>query len=70
MLDRQLQQGVSTIAPEIATAVRREVPPAVRAEMEATLRRYNITPETGRQIASVINALSASGLLSPSGAFR
>jgi hypothetical protein len=68
LIDAQLQRGVSSIAPEIASAVQREVPPVVRRELESTLRRYNITPETGRQISSILNAFSASGLLSAMGA--
>jgi hypothetical protein len=63
-LDAQLRGGVAQITPEISAAVQREVPPAVRAEMESTLRRYNITPQTGQQISSILNLVAGTGLLS------
>lgn len=63
-IDAQLRGGVAQIGPEINAAVQREVPQAVRAEMESTLARYNITPQTGQQIRTILGAVAATGLLS------
>lgn len=54
LISKQLEDGASTMTPLIATSVRTEVPPAVRAELTRTLNEYGFTPETGRQISSLL----------------
>jgi len=62
-IDRQLQQGAARMRPQIQAAVREQVPPAVRAELTATLARYNITPETGRQLNAALTLADTAGLI-------
>ena len=62
-INRQLQQGASELRPQILTAVREQVPTAVRAELIATLTRYNITPDTGRQLSAALALAQTAGLI-------
>ena len=62
-IDQQLRQGASSLEPQVRAAVREQVPPAVRAELESTLRRYNITPETGQRISTLLGAADSLGLM-------
>lgn len=70
-IDKQLAQGGHALLEsaerelnaEASALIAREVPPRVRAELEATLRRYNITPETGRQISTVLSYADRVGII-------
>ena len=62
-IDQQLRQGAAGLEPQVREAVQAAVPPAVRTELESTLRRYNITPETGQRISTLLNAAGAVGLV-------
>ncbi len=62
-IDYQLRAGAAGLEPQVREAVREQVPPAVRAELEATLRRYNITPQTGQSINSLLSAADSAGLI-------
>ena len=54
----------------VADRVRAEVPPVVRREVERSLSSYGLTPDTGRQIAQVLNYAERAGLLGLSGTRR
>lgn len=62
-IDQQLRTGAAALEPQVRQAVDSTVPPAVRQELEMTLRRYNITPETGRQISNILTAADSIGLI-------
>lgn len=62
-IDQQLQRGAADLRPQVQAAVQEQVPPAVRAELEATLRRYNITPQTGRQLDAALTLANRAGLI-------
>lgn len=47
----------------VSERVQAEVPPVVRREVEASLGRYGLTPDTGRQIAQVLSYAERAGLL-------
>lgn len=53
-IDKQLSTGAEMLVPAIEAAVSREVPPAVHAQLTATLAEYDITAETGRKINSAL----------------
>lgn len=63
MIDAQLQQGARGLEPQVREAVQAQVPQAVRQELEATLRRYNITPTTGQQINALLGLADTMGLI-------
>jgi hypothetical protein len=70
-IDKQLASGGRALlasaerelTAEASALIAREVPPRVRTELEATLRRYNITPDTGRQISTVLSYADRVGLI-------
>ena len=61
-LEARIQQGRDLLEGQIRSAVQAQVPPVVRAELESTLRRYNITPETGQNISTILSYGNALGL--------
>ena len=62
-INAQLQAGAADLAPQVRQAVQEQVPPAVRRELEETLRRYNITPQTGQQLNAVLGLADTMGLI-------
>lgn len=62
-LESRLHGGRQELVTAIRTEVAAQVPPTVRRELESTLRRYNITPTTGRQISEVLNIVDRIGLI-------
>lgn len=62
-LESRLRGGRTELVAAIRTEVASQVPPTVRRELEATLRRYNITPTTGRQISEVLNIADRLGIV-------
>lgn len=60
---RLIESGSASLRSGIATAVQQEVPPRVRAEIETKFREYGLTPSTGRQIATVLNAADRMGII-------
>ena len=62
-LESRLGAGRTQLQQAIRAEVATQVPPVVRRELEATLRRYNITPTTGRQISSVLTIAESMGLI-------
>lgn len=63
VIDKQLEAGAADLGPQIATSVRTEVPPAVRAELTRTLATYGFTQDTGRQISTLLNYADRMGVL-------
>jgi uncharacterized membrane protein len=53
-IDSQLSEGGASLVPAIQEAVSREVPPAVHAQLTATLAEYDITAETGQKINQML----------------
>lgn len=62
-LDARLLEGQRQLKQQIESEVRQQVPPVVRRELESTLRSYNITPTTGRQISTVLGYADRVGLI-------
>jgi hypothetical protein len=62
-LESRLTTGRTQLRTQIRTEVQSQVPPVVRRELESTLRRYNITPTTGRQISEVLNIVDRLGII-------
>ena len=62
-LTQRLAEGRQQLRTQIRTEVQAQVPPVVRRELETTLRRYNITPDTGRQISSTLALVERLGLI-------
>lgn len=62
-LESRLSGGRQELVTAIRTEVQSQVPPVVRRELESTLRRYNITPNTGRQISTVLDAADRIGII-------
>ena len=70
-IDKQLAEGgkallrsaESQLRTEATAVIRREVPEQVRTQMTATLRNFGLTPETGRQIATVLNYADRVGII-------
>ena len=62
-LERRLSEGQVELTRRIREEVSTQVPPTVRRELEATLARYSITPDTGRQISSVLSYAERMGLI-------
>lgn len=63
MISKQLESGAAEMTPLIASSVRTEVPPVVRAELTRTLNDYGFTPDTGRQISSLLSYGERLGVL-------
>lgn len=70
-IDKQLAEGGKALLRSAETQlrtegvaiIRREVPPLVQAQMTTTLRNFGLTPETGRQIATVLNYADRVGII-------
>ncbi len=62
-LESRLGAGRQELTRAIRSEVATQVPPVVRRELESTLRRYNITPTTGRQISNVLTVAESMGLI-------
>lgn len=62
-LQARLSAGEAQLQQQIRTAVQREVPPTVRSTLETTLREYGLTPETGRQMSSILAAADRMGII-------
>ena len=69
-LDAAFAEGRVELERLVADRVRAEVPPVVRREVERSLSSYGLTPDTGRQIAQVLNYAERAGLLGLSGTRR
>ena len=59
----RLNAGEIQMQQQIRAAVAREVPPTVRSTLDAKLREYNITPETGRRLSALLTVGEGAGLL-------
>jgi len=57
-LNRSFERGKADIRSALAREVEAQVAPAVRNEIERTLARYNITPETGRRIDRILSVIA------------
>lgn len=60
---RSLASGRQELERLVRERVQAEVPPRVDQQIRATFRQYNITPDTGRQVARLLALAERSGLL-------
>lgn len=51
------------IQKKLGKVLQTEVPPLIRAELDRKLAEYNITPDTGRQVARVLDQADRWGLI-------
>ena len=59
----QLRAELNRGREELRAQIRRQVPPLVEDQLEITLDRYGITPQTGRQMAIVLARAEEYGLI-------
>jgi hypothetical protein len=62
-LARRFEAGREELRRELAAQVESQVVPAVRSEIDAKFRQYNITPETGRLMNQALLAAEALGII-------
>jgi hypothetical protein len=62
-LERRLAIAQAEMQAQLLREIDRNVRPAVRAEVEGTLRRYGITPATGARIDQALAQAERLGLL-------
>jgi hypothetical protein len=55
-VDRQMEAG-------IREQLQTQLPQQLNAQLDTKLRQYGFTPETGRQVASLISAVSRTGVI-------
>lgn len=58
-----LTEGQRTLQQEATRLIDEEVPPRVRAAVDAELRDFGLTPRTGRQIAQVLDYADRAGIV-------
>lgn len=62
-LEARLVQGRLQLADQIRAEVQSQVPPVVRSTLEQKFREYNITPQTGANISTILRYGETVGLL-------